>query len=132
MESIENLMDLYGPPWISMDIHGYPWTSMDLHGPPWISMDIHGLPRIFYDFHRCSRIFVDFRRFSSRCAKWLKIAKNNFSRFLAFYPLISAFQALSCLANDRSRRDLSFGIENSSFHAIWLGIEPFLCFFYRF
>ena len=36
------------------------------------------------------------------CSKWLEIAKNDVLRFLLFYPLISAFQALSCIPNDRS------------------------------
>ena len=136
-------MDIYGYPWICMDIHGSPWKSMDIHGKPWksmevhgspcISMDIHGYPWKSMDFHRFSWIFWDFRgnprksvvNFNRR-SNWLKIVKNNFLRFLAFYPLISAFQASSC-SPERTFRDLSIGIENSSFHAIWLGIEPFLC-----
>ena len=128
-------MEVQGGPGTSMDLHGGPWTSMEVQGGPWISMDIHGSPWIFVDFRGFSWIFVDFRgnplksveNFDRR-SNWLKIAKNNFLHFLPFYPLRSAFQALSCLANDRSRRDLSIGIENSSFHAVWLGIEPFLCF----
>ena len=51
-----------------------------------------------------------------------------FYGFLAFYPLESVFQALPCIPNDRSRRDLSIGIKDSQFHALWLGIEPFYCF----
>ena len=40
-----------------------------------------------------SHFFFKIAKFSCRCSNWLQIAKNNFSRFLAFYPLISAFQA---------------------------------------
>ena len=64
-------------------------------------------------------------------SNWLQITKNNFLRFLAFYPLISAFQAFWCIANDRSWRDLSIPIKNSWFHAMWLGIRPFLCSMYE-
>ena len=46
---------------------------------------------------RYSTVFV------LRRSKWLKMRKNHVLRFLPFYPLISAFQALSCLATDRSR-----------------------------
>ena len=35
------------------------------------------------------------------CSKWLEIAKNDVLRFLPFYPLISSFQALSRIPNDR-------------------------------
>ena len=53
------------------------------------------------------------------------IPKTRVSRFFAFYLLKSVFQALSCIPNDRSRRDLSIGIEDAQFHALWLVIEPF-------
>ena len=56
-----------------------------------------------------------------------KIRKTKVSRFLAFYPLIWAFQTLSRIPNDWVWRDLSFDIKNSWFHAHWLGIQPFLC-----
>ena len=46
-------------------------------------------------------------------SKWLKMRKNYVLRFLPFYHLIAAFQALSCLARARSRWDLSIGIKNS-------------------
>ena len=49
--------------------------------------------------------------------------KNKVLRFLPFYPLISVFQASSRTPKGRTFRDLSIGIENSSFHALWLGIE---------
>ena len=46
---------------------------------------------------------MEFHRFSfMRCSKWLQIVKKQVLRFLTFYPLILAFQALSWLANDRS------------------------------
>ena len=46
---------------------------------------------------------MEFHRFSfMRCSKWLQIVKNYVLRFLLVYPLILAFQALSCLANGRS------------------------------
>ena len=47
-------------------------------------------------------------------------------KFLPLYPLIWAFQALSCLANHWSWRDLSVGIKKFQFRAMWFGIEPFL------
>ena len=56
-----------------------------------------------------------------------KIRKTWVSRFLAFYPLIWAFQTLSRTSNDGVWRDLSFDIKTSWFHALWLGIQPFLC-----
>ena len=41
---------------------------------------------------------IEFHRFSfMRCSKWLQIVKNHVLRFLPFYPLILALQALSCL-----------------------------------
>ena len=97
-----------------MDFRGFSWICVDLCG--WrrigggLEEDGGGLEE---DFRGYSLIVVDFRNFLWGRSNWLKIAKNNFLRFLPFYPLISAFQALSCLANDRSRRDLSIGIENS-------------------
>ena len=46
---------------------------------------------------------MEFHRFSfMRCSKRLQIVNNNVLRFLHLYPLILAFPALSCLANDRS------------------------------
>ena len=132
--------EIHGNPWKSMEVHGRsmevhggPWRSMEVHevhGSPWKSMEVPGYPWKSMDFLRFSWILVHFRGFSrifveihgnpwksvekfNRRSNWLKIAKNNFLRFLDFYPLISAFQAPSCLANDRSRRDLSIGIENS-------------------
>ena len=93
-----------------------------------MELDFRRFSQIFADFRRFSQIFVDFMNFLWGRSNWLKIAKNNFLRFLAFYPLRLAFQALSCLANDRSRRDLSIGIKNAEFHPLRLGIEPFLRF----
>ena len=56
-------------------------------------------------------------------SNWLQITKNNFLRFLAFYPLISMFHALWHSSWRRTFRDLSIHIKNSSFHAVWLGIR---------
>ena len=53
------------------------------------------------------------------------ILKTRVSRFLAFYPLKSVFEALPCIPNDRSRKDLSIGIKDAQFHAMGLDIEPF-------
>ena len=67
---------------------------------------------------------VDFPLAAQNCER---IPKTRVSRFFALYPLISAFQALACINADRSRHDLSIGIKTYQFHAMWLGIEPFLC-----
>ena len=61
---------------------------------------------------RFSLIFIDSREFSLRHSKWLKISKSKVLRFLPFYPLISAFQALSWIICGRSRWDLLIGIKN--------------------
>ena len=67
-------------------------------------------------------IFTDFR---VGAQKYEIIPKTRVSRFLAFYLLKSVFQALPCIPNDRSRKDLSIGIKDVQFHALGLGIEPF-------
>ena len=67
-------------------------------------------------------IFIDF---PLGAQKYEIIPKTGVSRFLAFYPLKSVFQALPCIPNDRSRKDLSIGIKDVHFHALGLGIEPF-------
>ena len=67
-------------------------------------------------------IFIDFRLGAQ---KYERIAKTKVLRFWAFHPLISAFQALPRIPNDRSRKDLSIGIKDVQFHALGLGIEPF-------
>ena len=51
---------------------------------------------------RYSTVFV------LRRSKWLKMTKNQVLRFLPFYPLISAFQALSCLANARVKGSIDW------------------------
>ena len=56
------------------------------------------------------QVFYDF---PSGRSNWLQITKNRLLRFLPFYPLILVFQALSCVANCRSWRDLSIGTKNS-------------------
>ena len=58
----------------------------------------------------------------------MEIAKNDVLRFLHFYPLISAFQAFSRIPNDRKLNLLLNGAVQSFWDALWLGIEPFLCF----
>ena len=88
----------------------YRLVSEILHFMPSGSVSKIGNPRTYYEnFNRCS--------------KWLKMQKNQVLRFLPFYPLISVFQASSRTPKGRTFRDLSIGIENSSFHALWLGIE---------
>ena len=67
-------------------------------------------------------IFIDF---PLGAQKYEGIPKTRVLRFWAFYPLVSAFQAVPCIPNDRSRKDLSIGIKDVQFHALWLGIEPF-------
>ena len=67
-------------------------------------------------------IFIDF---PLGAQNYEIILKTRVSRFLAFYPLKSVFQALPCIPNDRSRKDLSIGIKDVQFHALGLGIEPF-------
>ena len=67
-------------------------------------------------------IFLDF---PLGAQKYERIPKTRVSRFLAFYLLILAFQALPCIPNDRSRKDLSIGIKDVQIHALGLGIEPF-------
>ena len=64
---------------------------------------------------------------SFRCAKLRKNPETKVLRFLALYPLIWPFQTLSRISNDGVWRDLSFDMKNSWFHALWLGIQPFLC-----
>ena len=73
----------------------------------WILVESH---MILFDDCRC---LVDSRRFPPSCAKWLKVMKSAVLHVLHFYLLISAFQAFSYLANDRSWRDLSIGIKIS-------------------
>ena len=111
-------------------------------------MDIHGSPRIFDDFHRFSLIFADFRRFSQIFADFhrfsqifqifvqvRKVAENCEKQLFTFFGLLPTYigvsGSLSCLANDRSWRDLSIPIKKSWFHAMWLGIRQFLCSMYE-
>ena len=61
--------------------------------------------------------------FVSRWSNCLQITKNNFLRFLHFYPLISSFHALWRSSSRRTFRSRSFAIKISSFHAVWLGIR---------
>ena len=100
-------MEIHGYPLKSMYIHGSAWASisMDIHGYLWKSMDIHGYPWESMEIRRFAQIF------SHTCEKQL-------FTFLACYPLICEFEALSRLAIDRSRRDLAVGVKNSSFHSM--------------
>ena len=95
--------------------------------PPWTPRK-YGLGTPQYgDYVRTSWKNVIFsskwRDFSCRRSNWLQIAKNNFLRFFALYPLISAFHALWRSFWNWTWRDLSFRIINSSFHAVWLDIR---------
>ena len=81
---------------------------------------------------RICLIFVDFYQkcpkksfFVSKSSNCLQITKNNFLRFLHFYPLISSIQPLSCHQCDEAWNSLSFAIKNSSFDFIWLEIDRF-------
>ena len=67
-----------------------PVTPQDgLVMPPHMGITCGPLKKTFHDF----------------CIRAVKLAANHEKQvftFLVFYPLILAFQALSCLANDRS------------------------------
>ena len=65
------------------------------------SKEFHGVN----GFPWSQRIFVKsmfLRQNANQRSKFVKIAKNYVLHFLHFYPLISAFQALSRMANARS------------------------------
>ena len=124
-------MEVHGLPWISMEVHGSPWTSMEVHGGPWRSMEVHGYPWKSMDIHEIHGNPWKSVEIRGKFQQALKRAENREKQllcFLPFYPLRSAFQAYSCSPERRTFRDLSIGIKMFSFHAIWLGIEPFLCF----
>ena len=53
---------------------------------------------------------IDFCLNAQSCER---LRKTKVSRFLAFYPLILACQAFSCIPSGRSRRDLSIDMKNS-------------------
>ena len=116
--------------WPSMAMHGHAWPYMAMYGHVWPCMARHG-----HNFIRKAFKIKEFvqnqwnpkSKTSFRCAKLRKNPETKVSRFLAFYPLIWAFQTLSRISNDGVWRDLSFDIKNSWFHALWLGIRPFLC-----
>ena len=69
------------------------------------------------DSLRFSFIFVD------QAFKIVEKIENNAFYFLPLYPFISAFQALSCLSNGRSWRNVSIDITISSFGALWLDVR---------
>ena len=72
---------------IFVDFRGFSRMFVDFRGFSWIVVDFRGF----------SWIFVDFRDLLWGRSNWVKIEKNNCLRFLALYPLISAFQALPCV-----------------------------------
>ena len=55
-------------------------------------------------------------------SKWLKIAKSDVLCF-AFLPPYIGVSGFLAYPKGRTFRALSIDIENSSFHALWLGIE---------
>ena len=125
--------DMCGYVWICVDMCGYVWICVDGCGYLWMdprsmawvrhSMGIMSRPLGKISFFCQNAVFLTiFPLGRSNC---LQITKNNFSRFLAFYPLISAFQALWRSSWRRTFRDLSLRIINSSFHAVWLDIQIF-------
>ena len=102
-------MEIRGNPWKSVEIRGNPWKSVEIHGYPWKSLEIRG-----------------------KFQQALKLAENLEKQGFTFFAFLPSYIDISGSPIDRSQRDLSVGIENSSFHAIWLGIEPLLCFLDRF
>ena len=104
-------MDVGGCIWVRADVGGVlggleedwrrvagaleePWRRMDPRSMAWVrpSMGIMSRPLGKITFFCQNDVFLTiFPLGRSNC---LQITKNNFSRFLAFYPLISAFHAL--------------------------------------
>ena len=120
-------MAIYGHPWPCMAIYGHVWPCMAMYGHAWpymaiISSERHSKSKKLYKINETPKSKTSFR-----CAKLRKNPETKVSRFLAFYPLIWPFQTLSRISNDGVWRDLSFDMKNSWFHALWLGIQPFLC-----
>ena len=108
---------MYGHIWPCMAMYGHAWPDMAI-----ISLERHSKARNLYKINETPKSKTSFR-----CAKLRKNPETKVSRFLAFYPLIWAFQTLSRISNDGVWRDLSFDIKNSWFHALWLGIQSYLC-----
>ena len=82
-------------------------ASMAWLVPGWPSESQDGLvrPRVAWlapGWPICGRPHGKMYFFSLGRSNWLQLTKNNFLRFLAFYPLISAFQAFPCISNDRA------------------------------
>ena len=120
-----------------MDVGGciWVWVYVDVYqcGGMWMYMNVGGPPKYGLGTPQYGDYVPTFRKNDIFCqndvffplgrSNWLQITKNNFLRFLAFYPLISAFHALWRSSWRRTFRDLSFRIINSSFHAVWLDIR---------
>ena len=95
------------PVWPSQSQYGLVSPSMAQLVPVWPSQSQYGLvsPRVAQlvpGWPICGRPRGKMYFFSLGRSNWLQITKNRFLRFLAFYPLISAFQAFQCIANDRA------------------------------
>ena len=121
-------MAIHGHAWPYMAIHGHVWPCMAMDGHIWPCMAMQSSKRVskskqLYKINETPKSKTSFR-----CAKLRKNPETKVSRFLAFYPLIWAFQTLSRISNDGVWRDLSFHMKNSWFHALWLGIGPFFVF----
>ena len=111
--------------YIGVGVCGCTWMWVDPRSMAWVrrSMGIMCRPLGKMTFFCQNDVFLTiFTLGRSNC---LQITKNNFLRFLAFYPLISTFHALWRSSSRRTFRDLSIHIKNSSFHGIWLGIQIF-------
>ena len=117
-------MAIYGHAWPCMARHGHIWPCMAMHGQTWPYMAIHGIKNQKIENKSVKILKSKFPLGAQNCEI---IRKTRVSRFLPFYPLIWAFQTLSRIPKFWVWRDLSFGIKNSWFHALWLGIQPFLC-----
>ena len=113
-------------PWIhgSMEIHGDPRRSMQIHENPRKSMEINGSSRKSMKISGSSWKFIwNSSSKVNRCSELSKFVENYALSLLHVYSCRFAFQASSRSPESRTFRDQSIGIENSSFHALWFGIE---------
>ena len=127
-------MVMHGRVWPCMARHGHIWPCMAMHGHAWPYMAMYGHAWPCVAMHGRTWPYIRIKSTTIRKAKFHlgaynceKIRKTRVSRFLAFCRLIWAFQTLSRISNDGVWRDLSFDIKSFWFHALWLGIRPFLC-----
>ena len=113
-------MDFRGFSWIFVDVHDFFVGALKLAEnrekqlftffallPPYIGVSGSLVSRkrksVKRSIDRCQKFLISrlAARYSTvfvlRRSKWLKIMTNHVLRFLPFYPLISAFQALSCI-----------------------------------